>query len=190
MDTRTETTNKKFREEMKLELGTKCYNCGSDECIEYHHIVPLFLGGTNKITNIVPLCHKCHQAAHRGRHLTKYTNKTHSGRKSKTDDEIAYEIFDMYKNGEIGTLKCKELLGYSRSTQIKDRLQFKRYLKVRGISEIRNNVDIVAVNTYSGLFEGVNVGHVVFENGEKKFIFYHETGVNNVVYEKRHKQTL
>ena len=185
MDARTETTTKKFREEMKIELGTKCYNCGSEECIEYHHIVPIFLGGTNRITNIVPLCHKCHQAAHRGRHLTKYTNKSQSGRKSMSDDEKAYKIFDMYKNGEIGTLKCKELLGYSNKTQIKDRPQFKRYLKDRKILKIKNNVDIVAANTIRGLFNGRDVGKVTYENGKEEIILYKDTGINDVLYQKR-----
>ena len=50
--------NEKFRDEVKHWYGDICANCGSSESIEYHHIVPLALGGTNRITNFAPLCHK------------------------------------------------------------------------------------------------------------------------------------
>ena len=33
--------SKSYREAMVRVLGTKCRNCGSDENIEYHHVVPL-----------------------------------------------------------------------------------------------------------------------------------------------------
>lgn len=185
MDLRTETTTRKFREEMKKQLGNECCNCGCTENIEYHHVVPIFLGGTNRITNIVPLCHKCHKAAHMGGHLTQYSDKSNSGRKSMADDDRAYKIFDMFKNGEIGTLKCKELLGYSRRTQINDRPQYKRYLNARGITKIRNNIDVVATNSRGGLVEGKEVGYIIHENGKKENMFFHDTGKNDVEYTRR-----
>ena len=49
-----------FKDELKDKLGTVCCNCGSNLDVEYHHVVPLALGGTNNIGNIVPLCHVCH----------------------------------------------------------------------------------------------------------------------------------
>lgn len=33
--------SKSYREAMVRVLGTKCRNCGSEENIEYHHVVPL-----------------------------------------------------------------------------------------------------------------------------------------------------
>jgi len=49
----------KFSYEVLKELkGTICCNCGIDynNEIMFHHIVPLSFGGTDKITNIVPIC--------------------------------------------------------------------------------------------------------------------------------------
>ena len=45
-------------------LGTKCAHCGSEDGVEYHHIRPLQYGGTNDLSNLVPLCHSCHLKAH------------------------------------------------------------------------------------------------------------------------------
>ena len=47
-----------FRDNMITELGCVCVNCGRDNgqiAVEYHHIVPLVLVGTNNLGNIVPL---------------------------------------------------------------------------------------------------------------------------------------
>lgn len=51
---------------MKDALPKKCYNCGATENLNYHHIIPLALGGNNILTNIAVLCGKCHWAVHHG----------------------------------------------------------------------------------------------------------------------------
>ena len=45
-------------------LPHKCANCGSTDNLYLHHIVPLTLGGTNNLSNIVPLCGNCHSKVH------------------------------------------------------------------------------------------------------------------------------
>ena len=55
-DLRVEFKTKQFQDMLKKALGTTCVNCGSNEHIHYHHIVPLINGGTNNLGNIVPLC--------------------------------------------------------------------------------------------------------------------------------------
>lgn len=39
--------------------GGRCLRCGTLEAITPDHVIPLFLGGTNDISNIQPLCHRC-----------------------------------------------------------------------------------------------------------------------------------
>lgn len=51
-------------EEEKDTVGRICVNCGATEDIEYHHIVPLSLGGSDTLSNICPLCAKCHGKVH------------------------------------------------------------------------------------------------------------------------------
>ena len=104
--------NPAFKRKVIEENGACCANCGSAEAIEYHHIVPVLLGGTNRITNIIPLCHRCHEAAHRGRHIAEYRNLKRTGRKTKLSDEEAFKVFDLYIDGQIGNKRCRELFGY------------------------------------------------------------------------------
>jgi hypothetical protein len=42
---------------------TSCFECGSMEDIQYHHIIPYSLGGRK----VIPLCGNCHNMVHRGR---------------------------------------------------------------------------------------------------------------------------
>lgn len=57
-------TRRPLTEEEKDYIGRVCVNCGSAEDIEYHHIVPLSLGGNDVLSNICPLCHCCHTKIH------------------------------------------------------------------------------------------------------------------------------
>lgn len=49
---------------LRKEKGVKCCNCQSVEDIQYHHIVPMSSGGFDIISNIAPLCTKCHALVH------------------------------------------------------------------------------------------------------------------------------
>ena len=78
MNLREEFDSQKFRNVLKQKLKEECVNCKSIDNIVYHHIVPLTLGGTNNITNIVPLCEKCHNKIH-GRKSTSIKNLQKEG---------------------------------------------------------------------------------------------------------------
>ena len=47
------------RIELENDYGGRCAYCGSTEKVGLDHVVPLCLGGTNFIDNIVPCCHTC-----------------------------------------------------------------------------------------------------------------------------------
>lgn len=182
---RIEFDNPVFRKRVKSAYLNKCANCGSIETIEYHHIVPLFLGGTNNISNIIPLCHKCHAAAHRGRHVSKYASSFNAGRKSTCKIDKDAKIFDMFIRGEIGNKKCTDLLGYSKRSPVKDRPEFKRYLKQKGISKVRNLVDVAFTTRKDGVKDGDIVGEVVYEDGTIVKMKYMDTGANDIDYRRR-----
>jgi len=42
-------------------LGYKCNKCGNIESIEVDHIIPISIGGENKVSNIQLLCNICHK---------------------------------------------------------------------------------------------------------------------------------
>lgn len=185
MTIRQETRNRNFREKLKKELGCTCVNCGCMENIEYHHIVPVLLGGTNNLTNIVPLCGSRHKAAHNGRHISKCRNLKNSGRKPIEFDNKYRNALNLYISGQIGARKCKELLGIKQQIRIQAWKHFKEYVDKYDILEVRNNVDIVG--TSSELKYGVNVGYVMYKDGRKEDLIYKDTGANDVEYTKRSK---
>ena len=189
MGLREDTLSPAFKKDVVDKLGTVCACCGSADGIEYHHIVPLFLGGTNKLSNIVPLCSQCHKAAHYGQHKNKYRKTTHNGRKPKMPYKNACEIFNLYANGLIGTKKCKQMLGYSESTKLQDIPSYKKYLEESGIVAIKNNVDIICTNCPEGIFDGKTVGERRYKDGHSETMTYHDTGLNDIEYRKRNENS-
>lgn len=182
---RNETTRPSFRQELKEKLGVRCHVCGSDNMVEYHHIIPLALGGPNTINNFLPLCYKCHKAFHTGRHLNDIIKPKNYGGRPRVEKTKAYSVFEKYIGGEIGKKKCQMLLGYSSGTSIVDRAQFKEFMQEQGIKRIRNNVDIVAVNSPDRLIDGCPVGKIFYEDGRTEVMYYKDTGENDVEYEMR-----
>lgn len=157
-----------LREKIREECGSVCCNCGGEEAIEYHHIVPLKLGGTNRISNIVALCHSCHCAAHRGRHISAYQNKEVSGRPIR---EIDDDYFEAYVNGMIGTSKLKELAEIPVNSHVSDLVAFKKYKEKHNITRIRNNIDTI-LKKRGIIHKDEVVGAVLYTDGSIKTIRY------------------
>ena len=42
-------------------MGEDCVDCGSNEKLEYDHIIPVSKGGSNTARNIQLLCEKCNR---------------------------------------------------------------------------------------------------------------------------------
>lgn len=152
-------------------LDKVCCNCGSTENVEFHHIVPLKLGGTNNLSNIVVLCNRCHKAAHNGRHIRDYCNKKISGRphNAKTE-ELDAALLD-YISGNIGTKECKSRVKLSGNSKIGDMSYYKHFLSERGIESVRNNIDIL-LKKNGVVRNGQKVGHVIYTNGEMEYLYY------------------
>lgn len=49
-------------EEMKAFFNNKCVRCGNDGIIVKDHIIPIYMGGSNGLDNIQPLCKKCNSS--------------------------------------------------------------------------------------------------------------------------------
>ena len=127
---RTEFNRPSFRAYLYKELGDTCYNCGSTDCVEYHHIVPLANGGTNTIKNIVPLCHRCHQATHGARKAWQEIARARqrSGRPKKVSYEDALPILERYFHCEIGSKEAWDAMGFTGSVKLSGTIPFKQYV--------------------------------------------------------------
>ena len=48
--------------------GYRCALCDSTRGLQVHHVWTRSSGGSNRMTNLITLCFKCHMAAHGTRH--------------------------------------------------------------------------------------------------------------------------
>lgn len=133
-------TNVQRRKELVSKKGTICCNCQKDQkdAIQFHHIIPLAIGGNDYDSNIVPLCDDCHNLIHHG--TTKKGNYNHSelikkgmqkakkegkvpGRAKTTIDDISEEFKTFYypkiKNKSITITKAAYEMNISRQTVYK-----------------------------------------------------------------------
>lgn len=58
--------NHRESQRIVIDRGNKCQNCGEKDGLEVHHIIQRSNGGTNKLSNLIVLCEKCHTKADRG----------------------------------------------------------------------------------------------------------------------------
>ena len=192
-DLRNEYRKLKLSGELAASLGCTCSNCGSSESIEYHHIVPLHLGGTNRLTNIVPLCNRCHKSAHRGRHISHYINQSNGGRPNKVSDKVAFKALDMWADGQIGTRKLRQLMGLkdkrsNGGSAVNTYPQYHRWLKDRGYECVKNTLDCKATSSCDWVDGDTIVGKITYPDGSEESIRFHDTGKNDdVVYTLRGK---
>lgn len=181
-------TTDRFRNQLIEFHGNKCVNCGSQDRVEFHHIVPVALGGTDTPSNVVPLCYKCHKAAHTGRKYGDITKEAHGavgGRKRKCSEEIFEDAFKKYIGGQIGKTKFCELIG--RKTKCLSHFpQFEEAKERYGIKEFRNNIDIRGTISAKRLEEGDPVGYIRYLDGREETMLYHDTGDNDVDYTRLH----
>jgi hypothetical protein len=122
---RKEFNSNAFQDGLKNVLGLNCGNCGSDKGVTYHHVVPLAMGGTNKISNIVPLCEACHNSIHGTKILNKELQRVgiekakaegkFNGRKPVNIPSF-HKQYVRYVNREVNKVELAKELGITRPT--------------------------------------------------------------------------
>ena len=68
---------KHTRETVFLLHGSRCLKCYSESNIALDHVVPIFLGGENKIENLQPLCQSCNSK--KGTKIIDYRKEVNNG---------------------------------------------------------------------------------------------------------------
>ena len=173
-ETRNYFSKESFRKELKKELGNICCNCGTNENIEYHHIVPVVYGGTNKLSNIVPLCIECHFKAHEKTNYEGIANARKNGtvgRKHKVSYEECFPYIVDYIYGRIGKKEFKARCKYSEKYKLDKCSYIERYKKENGIKSFKNIIDII--NIKGKLTDDKYVGYIEFENGKRRELYYY-----------------
>lgn len=153
--------------------GNKCRNCGSDENIEWHHIVPLEIGGNDTYENMVPLCHACHKTVtfHELLLATKMREQHNCGGRKRTIPDNYEDILWKYIMCKIGKAECVRMLGLSKSNNITDNQWFKDFVKDNKIKRHRNNIDLRMGQGLS-LKDGTPVGYIQFEGEQRQTLYW------------------
>ena len=146
-------------------LPQVCCNCGSTSGLEYHHIVPISQGGTNKLTNIAVVCGCCHLAIHNEKEARAYNLTTSRGRPANVDQAAHDEALEKYRHCLIGQKELKNLLQLSANSKITDNSRYKRYLRENNIKQIKNNLDIIRANSTKPINSGDIVGRIIYKDG-------------------------
>ena len=120
-----------------------CFECGSENNIHYHHVVPKSLGGTNTI----PLCDICHGKVH-GEHMLKIQRLAAISRKKNIEKkkELGLPSGLGRKHGSFETINV--FLNKEDNKIVYDLLEqkytIKDIVKTTGLS----NKTIVKINKY------------------------------------------
>lgn len=140
---RTEFNTPSFKQTLKESKGTECVNCGSGENVQYHHIVPICVGGTNNMANIVPLCERCHLAVHNFKDVKEFRTRTadNIGRKTMANTPQGKKAIDDFIMCRIGTKEFKSVMKYGANTKAQDCAAVKVRMQELGILKMRNAVD-------------------------------------------------
>lgn len=152
-----------FREQLMNRYGGRiCCSCGREtDAIEWHHIVPKKVGGSDRVTNFAPLCHECHAAVTFMRPPSKYVRNVRGGRPVNLPNNYR-EIIDDYIFCRITFNACAERLGRCHSfTTAK---WFKEYLRERGIKDYKNNIAII-LSKRGRIAKGDVIGKIKYVNG-------------------------
>lgn len=135
---------KDIKAEVFKRSNYQCVNCGSEEKLIMHHIVPVCRGGREVASNIVVLCYDCHAKVHDiSLHTLQKENCSHKGRTKREKPKDFDKWMEKFIAGEIGKKEFLKQVKMCKQDLVPSaRMSFYRdYLKEHNIAEFKNNVD-------------------------------------------------
>lgn len=147
----------------KLLKEKVCANCGSKDNVVFHHIVPVIAGGSDRITNIVPLCTKCHYKAHYYYKYRSAPKQCGTGRKRiGLSDEQMFILHDVL-HGYLPSKSLAESIGQKHLNKSRIRREMEEF----GYSDFSNKLG--AILAVSGRVDkGHEIGWVQHTGSDEK----------------------
>ena len=142
----------------KEEIGLKCCNCGSTSDLQYHHIIPISIGGKDINSNICCLCYDCHYKLHhdgKGSKVANYSELIKKGQararlKGKVPGRIGNEITVIWSNGR--KLKTKNVNEVAKLLNLNKRSV--ELMCTRGLTERQKQKHKIQAIYYSKINHG------------------------------------
>ena len=165
-------TPKKKKKLMEMH-GNRCINCGSPDNIEWHHVVPLALGGNDNLSNMVPLCYECHKAVTTQQPLiiASCGRQVNRGGRKRKKPEGCDTIADDIIYCRITMQEAAKKLGLSEKycKSIREKWWFKEYQDKLGI---KYSANWLSKSRKAGLYDGRRIGYIEYRDGRKEDICY------------------
>ena len=171
----------------------RCVSCGGTP-IEWHHVVPIEVGGKDIVSNIFPVCVECHRLIHLGenyrlKRLEDARKMVKNGGRKRSVPDNNKELLNDYVYCRIGKKELAERWGVTVTSR-KDPTQkigvymvrltgkswYRDYLRELGIKKVDNRIDIVynRGSNRSVVAEGEYVGTITYLDGRTVDIYYGE----------------
>jgi len=169
----------------------RCVSCGSSHNIEWHHAIPIEVGGQDVITNLVPACHNCHMAAHswkecRSNKLKDREPNIRGGRHYSVPenykDLIRDYVFCKIGKEELGR-RWNDAMGIESADtpeaveHISEKSWYRKFLDELNIKKVKNRLDMYCSKRHPAnttLREGAEIGTITYMNGTVEKIIYHD----------------
>lgn len=146
--------------------ATSCMNCGNGGSLHLHHVVPLAIGGTNNVSNLVILCTECHARAHNSSNLIRAVQQG-----NRYDDLDYVKLSVLYNDKHMTAEEIATEIGCSASL-------------VRKRLSLFNIPKQTAANRIVSLFKSMKNGEVI-----KACEIYRTLGIHRNTFRQAIKKT-
>lgn len=169
----------------------RCISCGGTP-IEWHHVVPIEVGGKDVMSNILPVCSVCHKLIHYGenfrlKRLEKARSLIKSNGRHRSVPDNYKELLNDYVFCRIGKKELSKRWGVTVTSRknpdkqipvdmvrLTGKSWYRDYLKELGIEKVENHVDFLT-NLRSArtiIKDGEYVGTITYRDGRVEELYH------------------
>ncbi len=168
----------------------RCVSCG-DTHIEWHHVVPIEVGGSDIMSNIFPVCTECHKLIHFGEkyrldRLAKARASINFNGRHRSVPDNYKELLNDYVYCRIGKKELAARWGVTVTSRkdptkkipvdmvrLTGKSWYRDYLRELGIMKVENHVDYLhdLRNPRTYIREGEYVGTITYLDGREENLY-------------------
>lgn len=168
----------------------RCISCDRTD-ITWHHVVPVEIGGADRISNIVPLCKDCHMNVHLQKSMLERMKNGRAktgnfGGRKRSVPENYKDLLNDYVHCRIGKKGLAERWGVTVTSRkdptkkigvdmvrLTGKSWYRDYLKELGIEKVENHVDYLTSSRSARTYirDGEYVGTITYLDGRVEDLY-------------------